>query len=74
VTFQLVGDMTIHSVTRPATWDVTAQVNGQELSGSASTSFTFEDFGMTPPRVPVVLSVEDNIKLEIDFHLVAAQS
>jgi polyisoprenoid-binding protein YceI len=69
-TFQLAGDLTVHGITRPATWDVTASVDGQGLTGSASTSFTFEDFGMTPPRVPILLSVEDTIKLEVDFHLV----
>ncbi len=69
-TFQLAGDLTVHGTTRPTTWDVTASVDGQGLTGSASTSFTFEDFGMTPPRVPVLLSVEDTIKLEVDFHLV----
>lgn len=73
-TFQLVGDLTIHGVTRPTTWDVTASVEGQGLTGSASTSFTFEDFGMTPPRVPILLSVEDTIKLEVDFHLVLSTS
>jgi polyisoprenoid-binding protein YceI len=70
VTFQLAGDLAAHGMTRPTTWDVTASVDGQGLTGSASTSFTFEDFGMTPPRVPVLLSVEDIIKLEVDFHLV----
>lgn len=70
VTFQLAGDLTVHGITRPTTWDVTASVDGQGLTGSASTSFTFEDFGMTPPRVPILLSVEDTIKLEVDFHLV----
>jgi polyisoprenoid-binding protein YceI len=70
VTFQLAGDLTVHGITHPTTWDVTASVDGQGLTGNASTSFTFEDFGMTPPRVPILLSVEDTIKLEVDFHLV----
>ncbi len=71
VTFQLVGDLTVHGVTRPTTWEVTAQiVDGPALAGSATTSFTFADFGMTAPRVSVVLSVEETIKLELDFHLV----
>jgi polyisoprenoid-binding protein YceI len=74
VSFQLAGDMTIHGVTRPTTWDVTATVtNGSELAGTATTAFKFADFGLNQPRVPVVLSVEDNIKLEIDFHLVKGQ-
>jgi polyisoprenoid-binding protein YceI len=71
VAFQLVGDLTVHGVTKPATWDVTAQVmDGQALVGTATTSFTFDDFGMTAPRVPVVLSVEETIRLEMDFNLV----
>lgn len=72
VTFQLIGDLTIHGVTKPATWDVTAQVSGQDLTGTATTTFTFSDFGMQAPRAFVVLSVEDKIQLEYDFHLVPA--
>jgi polyisoprenoid-binding protein YceI len=73
VTFQLAGDLTIHGVTRPTTWQVTATVHdGRELAGTASTAFTFADFELNQPRVPVVLSIEDTIKLEIDFHMVRA--
>ncbi len=70
VSFQLVGDLAVHGVTHQVTWDVTGQVDGKDVTGQATTSFKFEDFGMSPPRVAVVLSVEDNIKLEVDFHLV----
>jgi hypothetical protein len=70
VTFQLIGDMTLHGVSAPATWEVTAQVNGPDLTGKASTSFPFNTFGMQIPQVFSVLSVEDNIRLEYDFHLV----
>ncbi len=73
VTFQLAGDLTIHGVTRPTTWQVTASVtDGRELSGTAATAFTFADFELNQPRVPVVLSIEDTIRLEIDFHLLRA--
>jgi polyisoprenoid-binding protein YceI len=74
VTFELIGDLTIHGVTKPATWNVTADVKGQELTGAATTTFTFSDFGMQVPRVFVVLSVEDKIQLEYDFRLVPASS
>lgn len=72
VTFQLSGDLTIHGVTKPVTWAVTAEVNGRELTGAATTTFTFSGFGMQAPRAFVVLSVEDKIQLECDFHLVPA--
>ena len=67
VTFQLTGDMTVHGVTKPLVWEVTAQLDGESATGQAKTSFTFEEFGMTIPRVFIVLSVENNIRLELDF-------
>jgi polyisoprenoid-binding protein YceI len=67
--FQLLGDLTAHGVTRAITWEVTAQFADQEISGSASTDFMFRDYNMEPPRVGPVLSVEDGGKLEIDFRV-----
>ncbi len=58
-TFQLVGDLTVHGVTKPTTWQVDAKFDGGRVSGTAATSFVFSDFGLTQPRVPVVLSVAD---------------
>jgi len=65
--FQLVGDLTIRDVTRPVTWDATASFTEQEVKGSATTAITFADFNMTQPRVGPVLSIEDPIRLELDF-------
>lgn len=70
ITFALMGDLTIHGVTRPSTWQVTATANHGEFTGTAATRVKFEDFGMTQPRVAIVLSVQDDIGLEYDFHLV----
>jgi polyisoprenoid-binding protein YceI len=69
VSFKLIGDLTIRNVTKPVTWDVTGQVQGNEFTGQATTTFKFEDFSLTQPRVPVVLSVENNIHLELDVSL-----
>ena len=69
VVFQLTGDLTVHGVTRPVTWDVTGEVAGQTFSGTATTSITFTDFGMTLPRVGPVLSVDDLIRLLLEFTL-----
>jgi polyisoprenoid-binding protein YceI len=70
VSFDLVGDLTVHGTTRPTTWHVTATVDGKQLSGTAATAFTFADFKLVQPRVAVVLSVGDTIKLEYGFRLV----
>ena len=37
------------------------------LTGTATTTVSFADFGMTAPKVPVVLSVVDEILLELNL-------
>jgi len=69
VNFQLVGDMTIRGVTKPITWDVTSQVNGDVVTGKAVTKFDFALFNITKPSVARVLSIEDAVQLELDFTL-----
>jgi polyisoprenoid-binding protein YceI len=72
-TFQVTGNLTVHGVTKPTTWQVDAKFDGQRVTGTAATTFLFSDFGLTQPRVPVVLSVADSIKLEYTFALVPKQ-
>jgi polyisoprenoid-binding protein YceI len=69
-TFDVIGNLTVHGVTRPTTWHVTAAAQNGQVTGNASTIFTFADFGLQQPRVPIVLSVADTIRLEYDFTLV----
>jgi polyisoprenoid-binding protein YceI len=69
-TFVVRGDLTVHGVTRPTTWQVTARGEGKDVVGTATTAFTFKDFNLEQPRVPVVLSVADTIRLEYDFRFV----
>lgn len=69
-TFDMVGNLTVHGVTKPTTWKVTATAAGGAVTGTASTSFSFADFSLSQPRVPVLISVQDTIKLEYDFSLV----
>jgi polyisoprenoid-binding protein YceI len=68
--FAITGDLTVRGVTRPTTWQVTARADGPAVVGTASTAFTFKDFALDQPRVPVLLSVADTIKLEYDFRFV----
>ena len=72
VAFELVADMTVHGETRPWTWQVAATPKDGGLAGTATTSFAFGEFGMPVPTSFRILSVEDNVRLEYDFHLVPA--
>ena len=69
-TFELLADLTVRGVTRPTVWQVTARADGSAVTGTAATAFTFKDFAIDQPRVPVVLSVADTIKLEYTFRFV----
>jgi polyisoprenoid-binding protein YceI len=69
VTFQVTGNLTIRDVTKPVTWEVTGSVTNGEATGTATTSFTFEDFNLTQPQVPVVLSLVDKITLTMKVNL-----
>ncbi|MGH2499333.1 MAG: YceI family protein, partial [Candidatus Limnocylindria bacterium] len=68
-TFALTGKMTIHGVEKETTFDVTAKRAGGELTATATAnpSFVFGDFGMEQPRVLSVLSVQDEIRLEVEL-------
>jgi len=72
--FTLVGDLTVRGVTRPTTWQVRAEQKDGRVVGKATTSFAFADFQIAQPRVPIVLSVADTIRLEYDFTLAAGRS
>lgn len=69
VVFSLIGEMTLLDVTRPVEWQVTGNLNENTFFGLATTSFTFGYFELDQPRVASVLSIEDNIRLEVDFTL-----
>lgn len=69
-TFSLTGALTVKGMTRPSDWNVIAVFRGDTVSGTAATTFTFADFGLNQPRVPIVLSVGDTIRLEYDFTMV----
>ena len=69
LTFQVSGNLTIRNVTKPITWDVTGSIANGVATGKATTHFTFEDFSLTQPQVPVVLSVVDKITLNVSLVL-----
>ena len=68
-TFELTGDFTVRTVTRRTTWQATATFSGPEVDVRARTAFRFADLGLQIPRVASVLSVDDNIRLELDLVL-----
>jgi polyisoprenoid-binding protein YceI len=69
-TFSVRANLTVHGVTHPTTWNVTARAEGKDVVGTAATAFTFKDMGLEQPKAAIVLSVADTIRLEYDFRFV----
>jgi polyisoprenoid-binding protein YceI len=70
--FQLVGDMTLHGVTREVTWNVVATFGNTSVGGSATTTVEFAAFDLTKPSLARLVSVDDKIQLEIEFRCTRA--
>ena len=65
--FQLIGDMSLHGVTKEVTWNMLITVRGAAVSGRALTTLTFQQFNLMKPTLAVLLSVDDKIQLEVEF-------
>lgn len=63
----IVGELTIRDVTREVVWEGSATFSPDGFVISAATTITFEEFGLSKPRVAVVLSVDDPIRLEANI-------
>lgn len=64
---QLLGDLTLHGVTQPVTWEAEFTRDGDALTGTATTTFVIEEYGMEKPIVGPVVSIGDEIVLDIEI-------
>lgn len=67
VSFKLAGDLTVREVTQPATFDVTARLAGDTLTGVATTRALMSSFGIEPPNFANTLTVADEFGIEVQF-------
>ena len=68
VSFNLTGNLTIHQVTRPVTFAVTATLtSATQLTGQAQATVRYSDFNIAIPNVPSVTGVSDTATLALDF-------
>jgi polyisoprenoid-binding protein YceI len=64
---QLIGDLTIHGVTKPITFQVDGTLDGGTFKGTAKTEVKITDFGMKVPTLAILLSVEDRVRTQLDL-------
>jgi polyisoprenoid-binding protein YceI len=68
VSFKITGDLTMHQVTKTVTFDATVKVvSDKQITGTASTTVKYSDFGISVPDVPSVTGLGDTVKLELEF-------
>ena len=67
VQFQLVGNLTMRDITQPATFDVTATLQGDTITGKATTRALLSAFGIDPPNFANTLVVGDEFTIEVDI-------
>ncbi|MBK8250169.1 MAG: YceI family protein [Gemmatimonadetes bacterium] len=63
----VVGDLTLHGVTRSTNWTAKVAVSAAAVRGTARATVRFAEFGMAVPKVPLIARVDDPIALELDF-------
>jgi len=68
--FALVGNLTMHGVTRQVLWTATATRTEDALVGKAITRFEMPDFEIVPPKVGPVLAIDETVQLEVDISAV----
>ena len=67
VSFNLVGDMTIHGVAKSVEWLVDGTLTGDTVQGQATTTINMSDFGITAPNIANMIKVEDEVELKVQF-------
>jgi len=73
LTFKIIGDMTIRTVTKELTFDAKGQVAGDLFTGTATTQFNMTDFGFDPPAIAGLLTAENGVALELKIEAKRAQ-
>ena len=65
----LTGNLTIHGVTKEVTFQGIATFNPRtnSVAGRAKTSLTFDEFGITQPKIGRLASVDNKIELQLVY-------
>jgi len=67
VSFTVAGDLTMREVTHPVTWAMTAKLDGDTLTGTATSSILMRDFGFEPPDIAGMLKVTDGVSVTVTY-------
>ncbi len=60
ISLEAPGDLTVKGITQPVTINIEARLVGSVIAVVGSVEIAFDDFDVTVPQVPIVLSAEDH--------------
>ena len=67
ISLKINGDLTIREKTLPATFDAVVRLEGNQLSGQATTTILMSDFEFGPISIAGILKTEDEAKITLTF-------
>jgi len=70
--FLMVGNLTVHGVTREVVWESTATIDEDVISGTATVDVEMGDFDIEKPTVGFVLSLDETVTLDLEITAAAA--
>lgn len=66
---QLTGTLDLHGVQREVTWELKVKRDGDILSVLGTTAFKYADFGINKPDIAGVVSVEEDVTLQVQLFI-----
>lgn len=67
IPLKISGDLTIREVTKPVNFEAVVRLDGNQLSGVATTTILMSDFGFGPISIAGILKTEDQAKVTLTF-------
>jgi polyisoprenoid-binding protein YceI len=67
LSFKVSGELTVKETNKPISFEVTAKLEKDTLSGVATTTILLSDFGVGPISLAGMLETEDQAKLSLNF-------
>lgn len=67
VNFKLLGNLTLHGKTNGETFVIQGKVVGNTITGTATTTVYMTDFGVQPPNLANIVSVQDKTVITLNF-------
>lgn len=66
---QLTGTLDLHGVQKEVTWELKVKRDGDILSVLGTTAFTYADFNITKPDIAGVVSVAEDVTLQVQLFI-----